>query len=424
MSPVVIRIPERGRTEITQTAWRQLSSASSFWELVEKGVISVERPNANRVCLVGNCYVGRAFIADDIIIEVHEKILGALAILLTHATRTSFNIEKLPAPASELGLLIGLLANQFVEVLRRYISRGREFVYSHKKRIGSLVGGKIDITGTIRLRARGLRHLIQFEKNMVVNNTPFNRIALAALREVDRLSRIMQIDQVVLAHARALAILFSDCRDTSVLFGVRADLVRLAQDLKMSSKDDTRRDLLALAILLISHESFEHGAATTSISPRAWFLNLETLFESAVRNTMDISARADVRVFAGRDAPMPVFATAAIKQYRANPDLVVRVGTSVKAVGDVKYKEMDKFPLASDVYQLIVHTTAFASSEAFLVYPGDTFSYFELGTSSAGPRVCIFTVDIRTLHVHMGRVLSIIGVPTAAPVSAGVATSQ
>jgi len=421
MIKAVTYVPERGRTEVTQASWRQMAAAPAFWGLVERGVISVEHPGANRVRLVGACYVGRAFVIDEVVIEVHEKVEGALIALLTHATRMSFKVEKLSAPASELGPLIGLLAGQFVEALRRYVSRGREFVYRREKRVGSLVGGKVDVTGTIRLHARGLRHLVLFEKDVVAHNTPFNRVALAALREVDRLSRLVQVDQETVAHARGLAILFSDCRDTSVLFGSRVELVRLAQRLETASKDDVRHDLLALAILLLSHESFEHGIATGAASPRAWFLNLETLFEAAVRKTMGVAARADIRISAGRDAPMPVFPVTAIKEYRANPDLVIRLGPSVIAIGDVKYKAIDEGPSASDIYQLVVHATAFGCNEAFLVYPGDTFSGVDIGTSSAGPRVRVFTVDARDLPDHMGRMLSILGVPTAVPASPGVA---
>lgn len=262
---------------------------------------------------------------------------------------------------------------------------------------------------------------MQFERNVVAHNTPFNRIALAALREVDRLSRLVQVDQDTLAHARALAILFSDCRDTSVLFGARTELVRIAQRLEATSKDDARRDLLALAMLLLAHESFEHSAATGSSSPRAWFLNLETLFEAAVRNTMGVVAGSGVRISAGRDAPMPVFPATPTKEYRANPDLVIRAASSTVAVGDVKYKAIDEGPSASDVYQLLVHATAFGADEAFLVYPSDTFSCVDLGTSAAGPRVRVFTVDARELGDHLQQVLLTLGVPRAVHASAGAA---
>lgn len=417
----VIRVPERGRGEVTQAAWHQLASSQAFWRLVENGVFSVEHLSANRARLVGKCYIGRVLIDNNIVIEVHEKIEGALAALLAHAMRTSFKVEKLKAPASEVGPLIGLLAMQFVGALRRYISRGREFVYQREKRVGSLVGGKMDVTGTIRLHARGLRHLVQFEKDVVTHNTPFNRVVLAALREIDSLSRLVPVEKNVLACARALAVLFSDCRDTSVLFGVRSELVQLAQRLEAESKDDSRRDILALAMLLLTHESFEHTAATGSVSPRAWFLNLETLFEAAVRNTMNIVAAPDVCVLDGRDAPMPVFPASANRNFRANPDLVARVGSAIVAVGDVKYKAVDKGPAASDVYQLLAHATAFGASEAFLVYPSDSFSCRDIGTSAADVRVRVFTIDVRNLADHIGRVLTTLGVPIDFTTSAGTA---
>jgi len=421
MSTYVVRVPERGHAYIAQEKWHELAAIPAFWRLVEKGILSVEYPSANLVRLVGTCYVGRALVAEDTVVEVHEKIDGALAAMLMYATRTSFRVENFAAPASELGPLIGILATQFVEMLRRYISRGREFVYRQEKRIGSLVGGKVDIIGTIRLYTRGLRHLIQFEKNTLVHNTPFNQVALAALREVDRLSRLVSVDQEVVACARALSIFFSDCRDTSVLFGTRNEMVRLAQRLEAETRESWRRDILALAMLLLAHESFEYTTSTRSASPRAWFLNLETLFEAAVRNTMDIVAAQGVHISAGRDASMPVFPSATIKEYRVNPDLVIRVDRTIVAIGDVKYKVADERPAASDVYQLLVHATAFGSTEAFLVYPSDSFSCTDLGMSTAGSRMRVFTVDPKDLTMHTGQLFDVLGVPRNAQTSAEVA---
>jgi 5-methylcytosine-specific restriction endonuclease McrBC regulatory subunit McrC len=408
---VIVRIPERGRTEVPRELWRRMSATPAFWELVEKRIVSVEHVGATRVRLAGACYVGRATVAEALIIEVHEKLEGALAALLMHATNASFRVEALPAPSSELGPLIGLLAQQYVEALRRYVSRGREFVYRRQKSMGSLVGGRMDVTGTIRLRARGLGHLVQFEKYVVAHNTPFNRVALAALREVDRLSRIVPLDAKLLTGARSLAILFSDCRDAGILFGARSELVRLATDQAEAELNRGRRDLLALAALLLSHESFEDSARSGRGSPRAWFLNLENLFESAVRNVLASAAQSEVRVESGRSAPQPVFPTGPTRAYRANPDLVIRHDGSGAVVGDVKYKSLEGRPEESDLYQLIVHATAFQADEAFLVYPGDAYTCTELGTSSAGPRVRVFTVSLRDLGGHMRHLLQELGIP-------------
>lgn len=414
----VIRVPERGTVDVPMASWREASRSPVFWSLVERRVVTVEQLRGGRVRLTGGCYVGRSQVADGLILEMHEKVAGSLAALLHFASGTDFRVEHVPGPSSELGPLIALLVTQFVESVRRYAARGRLFMYEKLSMKGSLVGGRLDVTRTVRLWARGLRHLAAFDKNVVTFDLPINRTVLSGLREVERIGRLIQLPRDVVARVRTMALLFDDCRNAEVLFGARAEAARRAEELAESASDKGVADMLALAAIILSHESFEHDSAFAGTAPRSWFLNLETLFERAVRETMRSAVGATGSVVSGRSSPPPIFPPRS-DAFRANPDLVIRQGTSSPCIGDVKYKQWSRLPSASDVYQLLVHASAFDAKQAFLVFPGDDFEVHVLGESVTGARTSTYGVDVRALDVHIKAMLQDLGVLSSTVFTAG-----
>jgi 5-methylcytosine-specific restriction endonuclease McrBC regulatory subunit McrC len=264
---------------------------------------------------------------------------------------------------------------------------------------GSLVGGRINITKTIGLRARGLQHVLAFSRPVLTHITPKNRIVAAAISEVERVSEIITLDVADLAMARGLSLLFQDCKDAEVLFGDRDAFVRAAQRL-VASGEEGDRDLIALASVILAHQSFDYGSPVKSISPRAWFLNLENLFEVAVRQvlaavyapgivTSRIEAEVERRIF-----------DKAGDEYKANPDLVLSRSEGVKAIGDVKYKAWSGSAGQPDIYQLLVHAATYRAPIAFLVYPHDAFEVRELGVHN-DTRTWLFAVDVRKLEDHL-----------------------
>ncbi|MFY0524462.1 5-methylcytosine restriction system specificity protein McrC [Archangium gephyra] len=403
MSRVTIRVPERGRSdEVPGHLWKELSRQPRFWVLVERGVLKVEQLSAGRVRLYGSSYVGIADVSEDFTIEAHEKVPGAVASLLRAATGVDFRTERLASPASELGPLIALIVSQFVESVRRYASRGRDFRYALEPRVGSLIGGRLDVTRTVRLRARGLAHLAAFEKNTIVFDVPINKTILAALAEVEHVAKLIPIPGETLTAARAMALLFADCRDSGVLFGRREDAARTAESLAAGAKDQLVADVLSLAAVILSHESFEREDAPTSKRvPRAWFLNLENVFEKAVRAMLARSLGAAATVQAGRKEPQPIFPSQP-NTHRANPDIVVLAAGKAVLIGDVKYKEWSGSASASDIYQLLVHASAFGVEAAVLVYPHDRLEVRDLGTSVTGTRVRLCAVNLAQLGVDPG----------------------
>lgn len=416
---MLVRVPERGTTEIGGDVWKTVAAARQFWELTERGILIVEQVRAGRIRLRGGCYVGRAAITRDLAIEVHEKVPGSIAAMLQFAYGSDFRIAPLPAPRSELGGLVSLLIASFLAAVRSYASRGRLFEYGRQAMTAPLIGGRLDVTRTVRLRARGLRHLAAFHRNVIRFQTPVNTSVLEALREVDRIRRAVPIPAPIISGARALSVLFSDCRTVGVLYGRRADAAQRATALAAATRDRQISDMLSLAAIILAHESFEWERARPESAPRSWFLNLETLFEKAIRELLGRALSDRYFVAAGRTIAPPIFSPGT-KVFRANPDIVVRdAGNTWVLVGDVKYKQFADVPAASDAYQLLVHAAAFDVNHAFLVFPGDATEHRSLGQAVTGTHVDVFTVDLARLDASVGTIASHLDAHhgTPAPVS-------
>ena len=359
--------------------------------------------------LSSGCYVGCSRISENIAIEIHEKVHGSLPALLKFASGSDFRVEQVGSFGTDMGPLIALLAAQLVESVRRYAGRGREFAYERILHQGSLVGGRLHVTKTAGLHSRGLRHLAAFEKNVISFDLPINRTVLMALREVERIGRIIKLPSTVVAHSRALAMVFDDCRSEEVLFGSREQAALMATRLSHEASDKDTADMLALAATVLARESFEGNGDQTLAAPRSWFLNLEMLFERAVRETIRKQIRPIGGVVARERFTKPIFPPRT-DQFCANPDIVVELGDSNRTfIGDAKYKQWSSLPSASDVYQLLVHASAFSSEHAFLVFPCERFEAVDLGCSVTGIRTIAYGVNVCRLDEGVREVLEHLG---------------
>lgn len=399
-----IRVAERGTTELASQTWAKLAQSASFWALVERGVLSVEHARNGKAMLSGGCYVGRSVVGENLLLEVHEKVRGSLAALLGFASGSDFRVERSQSPSTDMGGLMTLLAAHFVDATRHYAARGRQFTYVAKSMRGSLVGGRLNVPKTLQLHARGLRHLASFEKNTITHNLALNRLVLAALREVDRIRTIVDLSPEVVAGARSMAMVFDDCRGPEVLYGVKAEMAKEAERLSESASDRITADLMSLAAVILSNESFEQAASRRGIAPRAWFLNLETLFERAVRETMRRELRGFGSVSSGKAKPAAIFS--GYDGLSANPDLVIRPLEGAICIGDVKYKRWGGTPKAADMYQLLVHAAAFDAPRAFLVYPSESFAVTSFGRAATGVLTRAYMLEIAVLPDQVRKMLA------------------
>lgn len=402
-----IDIPERGSVTVDGGTFESLAEVPSFWNLLEAGIISAEKAGFDHFKLRGSRYVGRALIG-SVSLNLVEKVPGSLAALISSASSGAFRVTETDASASSLGELFALLARVFLDRTRLYVSQGLSGVYERREEAGSLIGGTLDTPGTVRLRAKGFRHMAAFSRPVFHRDLPKNRVILAALRQVELLCSQVALSSTDVAAARSLAHFFGDAHDLEVLRGPREGWVQEARRLEAESSAPAERDLLALAGVLLSHLSFELQNQLAERAPRSWFLNLENLFEMAVRHMLETVSPQAVSVVGGNTMNKSIF-DAVSGHFRADPDLVLTRAETPFAVGDAKYKPWAGLSTASihhDMYQLLAHASAFGAVKAFLVFAHDEFDSVHLGKSATGTDTWAFAVDVRNLEAGLRRLLA------------------
>jgi len=266
----------------------------------------------------------------------------------------------------------------------------------------------LNITKTVHLRARGLRHLLAFERDDITRNTPKNALIRAALLDLERLSRVVPIGDDALATTRGLAALFQDCTDVEVLFGRRDALLRRAELFRSTAVSDEEKDLFALVSVILSRVSFDLLDPSAVDVPRMWLLNLETLFEGACRQIFQELCPHGVRVMRGSERGPAIF-HGGTSRHSANLDFVFESASGI-IVGDAKYKEWSGDARSQDLYQLLVHASAFGSTRCFLLLPAGSFQAIKLGHSRTGAETWMFGADIHDLRGSLCRVLETLGV--------------
>jgi 5-methylcytosine-specific restriction endonuclease McrBC regulatory subunit McrC len=326
------------------------------------------------------------------------------------AGTTAFKTYAVPTLPTELGPMIAVLVRLFVDEVRRYVGAGREWRYESERFVSSRAAGRLSVPATMRLRTRGMRHLVAFDKQQISRATEMNRLVYAALREIEALALLVPIEDESLSAARAMALFFEDCRDAEVLFGSSSVLADAVERLRAErGETDPHDQMLALAGIVLSRNSFEFSHVMPGVVPFSWFVNLESLFEKAVRRRMRAVVANDINVYKGQAVRPPIFPATGL--HRAVPDLVLEVdGRSI--VGDVKYKDWAGSANASDLYQLLVHAKAFGASHCFLIFPSDRYDEFCLGPAVTGPITWLFALDVRDLDTGLKTACQVMSIAT------------
>ena len=129
---MLVQVPERGSTTITAEAMATISQSPEFWSLIDRGILSTTLLPAGAVRLDAGPFVGRCH-CGDAIVEVIEKIPGALRSLLMYASGSAFRLEAITGVRTELGPLIALLVHAFLIETRAYLTAGKEFRYARRR---------------------------------------------------------------------------------------------------------------------------------------------------------------------------------------------------------------------------------------------------------------------------------------------------
>lgn len=395
---------ERGDRSLTAPEWQRLSGMSAFWSILHRGVVSVAYQDRGVINLRAGNQVGR-FVLGGTVVDIAPKVPGAVEALIS-AAEPSLKLFDVRSPATTPGDLMKLLVRAFLIRVRAYATAGREWRYIERREHGSLIGGRLDLTATASLRARGARHQVAFRRPLISRVTDLNLVIYSALAEVDSLSRLVPLPAGAVSEARSLSLLFDDCATERILDRGTSATLPMAQSLLELENSDDKRALLELAATVLAHLSFEASSPKDDEVPLAWLVNMEVTFERALVSAF---RRCSVEPVS-KGTTHSRYVLPQSDSYRVDPDLAVgRVPCA--GVGDAKYKTWAGHADTADVYQLLAHARALETKEAFLVYPHDTFEQIDLGETPDGIMVRLFAVDVRDVVDGSRRVLTRIGVP-------------
>ena len=404
---MLISITERGRTHLTPEQWELCATEPLLWRLVDDGVLQVGFEADRRPYVAAAGFIGRARF-DQFDLEVTEKIPGSLGLLLGFAQDTAFKPEPASGISAALPNLLGKIIHNFLTLLQKYASSGLEKRYHREIHEASLLAGRLLITKTIRLHARGLRHKAVFERDVLDSNTLFNQVMVSTLREVELLNGVGLVSDADLVKGRGLNLLLQGLRSSDALFRRRIDSATLADHLADSEPDSLRKQLLQMAAVILLRQSFHGPDILGRTLHRTWFISLERLFEYALRRITAQAAPDGWRIIDGNRDPRPI--SSAGRAIQAHPDIVIcqRDG-AVRAIWDPKFKEWqpEKLPAAADLYQLLAHANAFETKLACLLYPGDKFDTVDLGICAPGVSVSLYQIGLGTMLDDVRHILSL-----------------
>jgi hypothetical protein len=401
-SAVTVEVRERSDVRIKPNVLHALQSSRGMRRLIENGVVSV-------VCgkqgwaLRGHQFVGTALLESGLCLQVAEKTPGALRALLASAMPSDARRENVNSFAGGPDGAVVFIA-AFSEALSQALRRGRHREWAIQREVSLAPKGSLDIPYTIEMRRHGRRPEVAQRVSSITADTCVNRLLKAALVMCERWFRTgAEGSQEVIGRLRRLAVSYADIDPTTLLRTPRRLLGALFRQ-SLSNRNVSRemRQALIYAQTIVLQSFIGDG---TDLLDEALFWDLETLFESAVRNAVGRAAAfSDASVLAGEEIPKRIFRDNEAR-FRAHPDVVVKKGPTFLLVADCKYVDVGaaEFSHHSHVYQLLAHASAYGVNSACLFYPGASFTAERLGVTRDGVQVHAFTVracdlaaDVRT----------------------------
>lgn len=405
-----LEVTEQRTRSVSAELYRELESSAAVQDLIEAGVVSLVRSRANPYAVRAGAYVGQAIVGDGHRLVVREKASGALEHLLHWSVPEEWREVDIPGAVarSHGGPVLETFAERFLTHLSEYLRDGRVKEYQAKQMDMGLPRGRIDVVKTARLRSRAARSRVAFCKPVLTADILPNQLLALALESIDCYYRLDGGFARVLDRARYYAPAFADVG----LLGFRdgdwtARAVAFARAFDDARVGGELRRALEYARALLLHLGPWLGDDWEEGPPVSFFLNLQTLFEDAVRQVAtDITTE---RVSKG-DALGHALFPELPDHYIVEPDLVIGEAETT-LVADCKYKELKGYPDHSDIYQLTVHAAALDCCTAVLIYPGESAEMDLLGTSNLGVKVCWATVRLNALEQDMRELLITFDVP-------------
>lgn len=402
MAPIEVR--ERSTVPLSEGDYRALEQSDVVLELVGLGVLSLVRSRATPFGVRAGSLVGESVITSGRRLVVREKVPGSLHALLRWAVPHDFRTAPAPAFVDADSPVLEVFAARFLDLLARHLQRGRIKEYGRFREQSSRPRGRIDLRRTIHLRSRGIATRVDHRRTVLHADILLNQLLALGLHAVESYVTVAGASAALTTRARSFAALFDDVDVLGMQRQPRGSKSRAFE----SALSDSRAtgdisDALSYARALV----LNLGAwplTEEHLVPESYFLNLETLFEDAVRQVAT-EALIHVSVSRGSQLERPLFVDRDAV-YVADPDIVMSWPDARPVVADCKYKDLQGLPDHGDVYQLVAHAQAFGSTTAALVYPGTDYAIQSLGTTVGGVAVSWATVRVSHLDQDVALLMS------------------
>jgi len=397
--PASIEVRERSTVPLSKSDYRALEESDVVLELVGLGVLSLVRSRATPFGVRSGSLVGESVIGSGQRLVVREKVAGSLQALLRWAVPRDFRAAPSPTFVDADSPVLEVFAARFLDLLSRHLQRGRIKEYGRLREQSSRPRGRIDVRRTMQLRSRGIATRVDHHRTVLHADILLNRLLALGLHAVESYVTVAGASAALMTRARSYAALFDDVDVLSLQRESRgaksgAFESALADPRTVGDISDALSYARALVLNLGAWPLTEDH-----LVPESYFLNLETLFEDAVRQVAREVALG-VEVTRGAQLQRPLFVDRDAV-YVADPDIVMSSWTGTAIVADCKYKDLKGLPDHGDVYQLVAHAQAFGSTTGVLIYPGISYAFEPLGTTIGGVTVAWATVRISQLDDDM-----------------------
>lgn len=307
-------------------------------------------------------YIGQIALPGDVVITIEELVPGTVDACLPLALPNIRLAEESGPRSSRRSAPLTRVALAFTRALAAYTEGGIEREYRTEKRALVRPRGKLVLMDTLRHeRARGRRNTLVCQNRLLTDDTPANRVLLAAANRAEPLASDYPDERALLASA------------TVALTGARIEALPEFALARYEARVGSRVPvpLLDLAEMIILGVPLPPAEEPESGAPINAWLNLERLFEAAVRSaaalafptaTVQRGAECDVALLRAIEPQRDVV------MKRADPDVVVTLHDKV-VILDAKYRRHGERVDESELYQLMAHASAFGASAAAIVAP-------------------------------------------------------
>lgn len=345
-------------------------------------------------------HVGRIVIPDRVVIDIEEPFPGTVATCL-ELTAFGRKAAEQDSPASPLTASPWLaVAESYQDILAKYVSSGIERRYIPIEIVTSRPRGKIQVPHTaIRLLSRGRTDQVACVPRVMTDDTAFNRAVSAAA---------MRTEQILLREGGPKEPLRAIRSCLISLSGVRRDVIPdfTAAWQSLNIDQPGWRRLLSMAQIIVDGiPALPPGERQDSAYPMTAWLNVEKIFEDAIRS---ITLRASAglgSVRAGENDGVELFTHSATDpatpQRAANPDIVVSHQNGTLLL-DAKYRRHAKPYTDNELYQLMAHASAYRAEAAALVAPvrpGEVPGERWIGRDKNGTAYYVISVNPQSIRL-------------------------